>query len=154
MKPLAQFALIAAWGLTLALTGCVSTHNLAGNLTPDGRATLQGDDHVQLWKIDDQWGPNRLGFGSSWDGSYKVDLTPGPHTLMLQCQFFVFRVLGFREMVGPRSSVQMVAQSGHTYTLVAERNKERWTILLNDQAPGTNVVSVNVAEGNLVKALY
>ncbi len=139
--------------LTLALTGCVSHHNLAPDLALEARATLKGADPVRLWKVDDRRGPNHLGFGSSWNGSFKIDLKPGLHTLTVGC--FMNGILQTASGgAGSRSKVEFSAQAGHNYTLSARRSKGRWFILLNDYAPGQPPVSVNVAEGILISPVY
>ena len=153
MKKLKQIIALVGGSLALALTGCVSHHNLAQDSALEARATLKGADPVRLWKVDDRTGPNRLGFGSSWNGSFKVYLKPGLHTLAVGC-FMNGMLQTASGGAGSRSQVELTAQAGHTYTLSARRSGGCWFIRLNDYVPGQPPVSVNVAEGNLTFPTY
>jgi len=136
---------------TTAIVGCVSVHNLSSNLAPNEQATLKGGGDVRLASVDSQKGPNQLGFGSTWDGSFTVYLSPGTHSLGLAYYEQLFLNLNDHLESERVIFLKFDAKAGHVYSLVTERDKRKWRAFIKDNYDGQETAdSLNFAEGNLL----
>ncbi len=98
-----------------------------------GRPSTWEDYELVLRKIDAVPGPTHgffsrgddsKWFGSSWDGSYRIDLLPGAHTLTIKCTS--------REGAHIEYETEFTARAGHIYEPRAVVENERWRVWIED----------------------
>jgi hypothetical protein len=118
---------IASFVILLSTAGCTAERDLSSNLPPTERATLKGGDPVRLMRVDSNRPQGAFGFGSTWDASYVVYLSPGKHSLGLQCWYqpaglFIADVLpgqtGTHFLGCNEVTLQFEADANHVYSLL------------------------------------
>jgi hypothetical protein len=117
-------------------------------------AYLVGDrESLMLHAVDGRENPSgRQGFGSSWDGTYRVEVLPGKHTLTVSLYLrTTSNEIGNRLSTYERhyeisslENVNLVVQVevGHTYLLTSEWDfdSQEWFPLVIDQTAKETVV--------------
>ena len=157
-----------------ASSGCTAVHDLSNKLPVEARGTLKGSDPIRVTSIGAQSGPNRLGFGSDWDGSYTIYLVPGPVNVTVSYHDQPFELALVDAYAGAsadrlamsygRGPVQtpnhylesrgsqtfaIDVRAGHTYTLTGARDGYKtWKVLMKDSYQGNDSTNT-VARGNL-----
>jgi hypothetical protein len=111
---------------------CIATCFVSACATPtykffEGKNPLPGqvailssmfmDKNVRIYMIDGKRDPdpvlNKVYFGSKWDGSFRIELLPGKHTLSIGHNENVLYLANYKE-------ISFVAEAGKEYTVKAQ----------------------------------
>jgi|GEM_PF-2666583 len=127
----------------------------------------KGDGEVHLYQIDDEVSKNPWGFGSSWNGKFSYKITPGQHTIKVECIQISFALTiadGIRGSVGDNKSyvsrdlrsiapkfITFNAKAGHTYRPKYKHKGMTWMVYIEEIAPDSNKKTTlpNHVEGSL-----
>lgn len=124
--------------MILFLIGCATGHH---QLYTPGLAQNQvvhiksagGLSKVYLLEVDGRKGPNvGLGYGSSWDAGYDVEVSPGPHTLKLSYKY-----------TDENLTVPLLTKPSHIYVIGAKVDSGKGYYTIYDQTACVMMLAEN-----------